>query len=119
MPERIQQRLTRGWRKPEGAVIVSRPSSWGNPFKIGETKWLADAEGNPTLFPVPDAAEAVRLFRWYVTGGEREQIIRKQLAGKDLACWCPLDQPCHADVLLEIANRPTIQQVRTSDQGEK
>lgn len=31
--------------------------------------------------------------------------IRNELAGFDLACWCPLDQPCHADVLLEIANR--------------
>lgn len=33
--------------------------------------------------------------------------IRKFLAGKDLCCWCPLDQPCHADVLLEIANQGT------------
>lgn len=31
--------------------------------------------------------------------------IRRELAGKNLACWCPLDQPCHADVLLELANR--------------
>lgn len=30
----------------------------------------------------------------------------EELRGKDLACWCALDQPCHADVLLELANRP-------------
>ena len=28
-----------------------------------------------------------------------------ELRGHDLACWCPLDGPCHADVLLELANR--------------
>lgn len=31
-------------------------------------------------------------------------MIRKELRGKNLACFCALDQPCHADVLLEIAN---------------
>ena len=31
--------------------------------------------------------------------------IRANLCGKDLVCWCPLDQPCHADVLIELANR--------------
>ena len=33
------------------------------------------------------------------------ESIREALRGKNLACWCALDQPCHADVLLEIANR--------------
>lgn len=41
--------------------------------------------------------------RWYPTDAQ----IRAELAGRDLACWCPLDQPCHADVLLEIANGDT------------
>jgi len=51
-------------------------------------------------------AEAVALFRerWVPL---QVEAIRSALAGKDLACWCPLDQPCHADVLLEIANRAT------------
>lgn len=105
MPKRVQMSRQHPWRAENpDAVIVARPSGWGNPFKAGETKWLADESGNPTIFPVPDVAEAVRLFRWYVTGGEREQRIRAELAGRDLACWCPLDQPCHADVLLEMAN---------------
>ena len=30
--------------------------------------------------------------------------LRAEVAGRDLACWCPLDSPCHADVLLELAN---------------
>jgi len=105
MPKRIQMSRQKPWRadNPE-AVIVARPSQWGNPFRVGEKKWLADESGKPTLFAVPDAPTAVRLFRWYVTGGFREKTIRDDLAGKDLACWCPLDQPCHADVLLELAN---------------
>lgn len=53
-------------------------------------------------------AEAVDCYRAYVKatlgGGERWRLPVQQLRGKDLACWCPLDQPCHADVLLEIAN---------------
>ena len=57
--------------------------------------------------------EVVLCYRAYVTGGawpcdwrrsSQVEQIRAELRGKDLACWCPLDQPCHADVLLEIAN---------------
>jgi hypothetical protein len=84
-------------------VKVDRSTRWGNPFRIGD-------EG------VPDAAAAVRLFRKLL---EREDLadhhkffvftrerLRMDLGGKDLACWCPLtyEQPCHADVLLRIAN---------------
>ncbi len=37
-------------------------------------------------------------------GGHPVEAIRSELRGRDLCCWCPLDQPCHADVLLELAN---------------
>ncbi|EIU48439.1 DUF4326 domain-containing protein [Mycobacteroides abscessus] len=99
MPERIQLRRTKGWRKPEGAIVVSRPSRWGNPYR---------ADGN--------RPQAVALFRdmlqrapvgdggWGLDGESVFDTIRRELRGHDLACWCPLDQPCHADVLLEIAN---------------
>ncbi|XAZ30649.1 DUF4326 domain-containing protein [Paenarthrobacter ureafaciens] len=59
------------------------------------------------------AEECVALYRENVTGQpdmldyrhkNRVDEIRAELAGKDLACWCPLDKPCHADVLLELAN---------------
>lgn len=89
MPERIQLSRKKGWRKPESTVVVSRPSRWGNPYPI-------DAYGR-------DAAVGMfRLYAIQVLGSEK---IEADLAGKNLACWCPLDQPCHADVLLEIANR--------------
>lgn len=60
-------------------------------------------------YSVNGAAEAVRLFR--AEFGDDPQAIGRQMAikelrGKDLVCWCRLDQPCHADVLLELANAP-------------
>ncbi|WP_243063205.1 DUF4326 domain-containing protein [Humibacter sp. RRB41] len=88
MPERVQLRRTKGWRKPENTVVVARPSKWGNPYSV--ERYGRDA--------------AIGMFRLYaiqVLGSER---IRDELAGHNLACWCRLDQPCHADVLLELAN---------------
>lgn len=89
-PTRVQLRRTAGWRKPAGTVVVARPSRWGNPWRV--------AQG---LTP----AQAVARYRAAVgRDADRVAEIRRELAGRDLACWCPLDQPCHADVLLEIAN---------------
>lgn len=96
-PQRIQRRRTRGWRMPEGAVYVGRPSKWGNDFISGvrplnaESRAYALAQFEDMLRRAPDRPG---LFAQ----------IRDELGGKDLACWCPLDEPCHADVLLEIAN---------------
>lgn len=98
-PQRIQRKRTKGWRMPEGAVYVGRPSYWGNIFKVGTRTNRAYGS---TI--VENRAHAVELFEKYLA---RNPIIasdaQKALAGRDLACWCPLDEPCHADVLLEIA----------------
>jgi hypothetical protein len=90
-PRRIQRRRTKGWRMPEGAVYVGRPTRWGNMF--GTTACDTVTVGT--------AREAVECFRKVVTA---EKWDLRALRGKPLACWCPLDQPCHADVLLELAN---------------
>jgi Domain of unknown function (DUF4326) len=87
-PQRIQLRRTKGWRKPQGAIVVSRPSKWGNPISVQEF----------------GRAEAIRLYREWLLKNYSVSEIRQALAGHDLACWCLLDQPCHADVLLELAN---------------
>jgi hypothetical protein len=102
-PQRIQLRRTKGWRKPEGAVIVARPSKWGNPYSIREHGEIA-AE----LYERDLKAGCVQTI-WFKAGddfmGITPEMVREELRGKDLACWCPLDgSPCHADVLLEIAN---------------
>lgn len=119
-PRRIQRKRTKGWRMPEGAVYVGRPGKWGNPFKVGERThlWHMSAaypfQPYRDWFTVGHAEQATGLYRKTITQpGEFHMdnvyspttlAIRTELAGKDLACWCPLDQPCHADVLLEIAN---------------
>lgn len=84
-------------------MVVSRPSKWGNPFTLEMWRDLIpDERGQREM--------VVMQFGTMLIDGEFEgdyprmgQIIR-ELAGKNLACWCPLDQPCHADVLLDIAN---------------
>ena len=95
-PRRIQLRRTPGWRRPEGVLVVSRPSRWGNP--------------HPFRTPTPEErARVVDLFRGDLEAGRlrfTEDDVRRELAGRDLACWCPVDGPCHADVLLEVADRP-------------
>jgi hypothetical protein len=94
MPKRIQRKRTKGWKMPENTVYVGRPTKWGNPYLVNEGGFTRQA--------------ATELFRKFIDrcgGYTGLDPIREELRGKDLACWCPLDQPCHADVLLEIANQ--------------
>ena len=116
MPERIQLSRRKGWRKPENTVVVARPSKWGNPVRVDGKRVLIDVGRHAFeawgAFPTHlDAVKhAVKAFRWQLEHhpnviGYTAADVRRELAGKNLACWCPLDQPCHADVLLELANR--------------
>lgn len=104
-PVRIQLRRTKGWRLPAGAVSVARPSRWGNPFRVGaeadEMDWVRGE-----MVPVVLTQEgAVRHFRESIGPGSTfERDVIRELRGRDLACYCRLDQPCHADVLLAVAN---------------
>ena len=94
-PRRIQRKRTAGWRMPANTVYVGRPTRWGNRF---------GADNTPG-----SRAGARRLFRlWVNQHPAYADAARVELAGKNLACWCPLGQPCHADVLLEIANAPAV-----------
>jgi len=119
LPKRIQRKRTKGWKMPPNTVYVGRPSKWGNPFT--ERVWGLDlalklfrdaANGTwcPSTLPsnfedwqFNDAHYNGSVWRGDL-GRHPLELIREELRGKDLACWCPLDQPCHADVLLEIAN---------------
>ena len=115
MAHRIRLSRARGWRKPADAVVVARPSRWGNPFPVAAVlaagEAAATAEGRALV--VARFADAVRRgpeSPWWTTehadhlGWIRGHVT--ELAGRDLACWCPLDGPCHADVLLELASPP-------------
>lgn len=98
-PQRIQRKRTKGWRMPEGVIYVGRGSKWGNPWIVDPSKATHPATNQYRA----TVEECVKLFRDLMYCGYEGEI--EDLRGKDLACWCPLDQPCHADVLLEMANR--------------
>lgn len=103
-PKRIQRKRTKGWRMPPNAVSVARPSKWGNPYVIAPAY-----ESDGVKFPAVTRELAVQLFRerWeraIATWPSTREAL-DTLRGKDLACFCDLDKPCHADVLLELANR--------------
>jgi|32_taG_2_1085360.scaffolds.fasta_scaffold00443_27 hypothetical protein len=109
-PIRIQLSRTKGWRMPANTVNVARGPGrkWGNPFAIGKNRCGRDAFGNYYEEPIKDATSAVRFFEEMLQIERRNypstDEIRTELRGKNLACWCKLDTPCHADVLLRIAN---------------
>lgn len=104
MPIRIQRRRASGWRLPDGAICVDRSTPWGNPFVVGR-------DGT--------AAECVDLYAKLLAGyvcmsvkaewGEQNRARRHVLAhidelrGHDLACFCRPGAPCHADILLRLA----------------
>lgn len=105
-PVRIQLSRRKGWRMPENTVKVTRPGKWGNPFKIGSI----DRRTGGTL----DADTAVdRYLAWLFRQPHgTDETIDAELRGKNLACWCKIGEPCHADALLEMANGPICEEVR-------
>lgn len=99
MPKRIQRKRKKGWRMPPGAVYVGRPTKWGNPYLVGAIPYNGD--DGQTL------EETLWAYQHLFLDGKNLTELR----GRDLACWCPLTNPdgspypCHADVLLELANQ--------------
>lgn len=119
-PQRIQLSRRKGWRKPENTVVVARPSKYGNPVRIVPVRKRGpfDLErdgvgfiGQNTDLEGARRSAVVRYRDMLMNHPHLVQVtidqIRAELAGKNLACWCRLDQPCHADVMLEIANGGT------------
>lgn len=117
-PTRVQLRRTKGWRMPPNTVKVDRTTPWGNPYAAGlhcDQQHAVDChrflitQGRPAkTAPYPDRDAAAYA-----------EMVRKQIAtlrGKNLACWCPIISqgaycPCHADVLLSIANDIPLDEV--------
>lgn len=126
MPQRLQLSRKRGFRKPPGAIVVSRPSRWGNPFRVGDLVREPGTYGGPAhpdlgVMPegtytgtrltgepyeyvirrVRDRADAVNLFRAYIAFHDDTwppEEIRRELGGRDLCCWCPLPEPGQPDI---------------------
>ena len=110
-PVRLQLSRRKGFKltSPNGlpVVVVSRPSKWGNPFKVGGFAGH-QRKRSVRLWRVGDKAAAVRWFKRMLRDGKTPPFnladIRCELRGRNLACWCKLTEKCHADTLLEIAN---------------
>lgn len=104
MAKRVQLSRRKGARLPADAVNVARPGRFGNPFPVGKPGSLDRV--------APDRAGAVGLFEQMLDDPEMraacgyptDSELREKLAGRDLACWCPANEPCHADVLIRRAN---------------
>ena len=121
--KRIQRKRIKGWKMPDNTISVTRPSDYGNPFKIGH-HYIKGGGGIPrlglqfiyteaydgyqdeTYTTIKTIEESLEWYKWYVSTWSVGEIdkIKKELKGKDLACWCPLDKPCHADILIKLVN---------------
>lgn len=111
-PHRVQMSRKKGWRMPPNTVYVGRPSKWGNLWKVGLVACGCRSAGEcqHNTFNRETAQEAVDEYRWHLERSAARSrpglyAALPELRGKNLACWCRLDQPCHADVLLELANK--------------
>jgi len=118
-PIRVQLRRTKGWKMPPNTVKVNQSSGFRNPFPICKCKstsmgvttdsWVVGTWDGPAMWFLDTKQEAaelsVKAFRaWFLVSGLLDRA-KVELRGKNLACWCPLSSPCHADVLLELANK--------------
>ena len=132
-PQRIQLRRTKGWKMPPNTVRVARPSIWGNPYRVGQRGqfvWepMSDEEllafnfaerdvkfsDGTTLRCRPMPPNRIIMFDKPLTLEDVLLLYHKHLRdkaidlvplrGKNLACWCPLTEKCHADLLIELAN---------------
>lgn len=126
MPSRVRRSREAGWSTPANTKIVTRPTIYGNPFVVGEYA-LVPVASRVGVSPIPllhgtkssrrhgydlvhiaDRATAVALFEKWATATSTEGAPNPpdftKLRGFNLACWCPLDEPCHADVEIRLAN---------------
>lgn len=113
-PQRLQRKRTKDWKMPENTAYVGRPTVWGNPYYAG-----GFALGSQHTVPghIYDAGDAVECFELSLKEfcehwPQEFNIWIAPLRGKNLACWCRLSDPCHADALLKMAklnfnNQPT------------
>jgi hypothetical protein len=108
-PRRIKLSRAKGWRLPADAVKVDRSTRWGNPFNATQQYVCFPHRGLPVplvaLHEQPSLGRCIDLFTAYLRARlDQDPEFLEPLRGKHLACWCALDQPCHADVLLRLAN---------------
>jgi uncharacterized protein DUF4326 len=110
-PERIQLKREKGWRLPPDTVKVDRSTRFGNPFsadKFGRESavemhriWLTGQMSRTDI----EANYPPLLAKHLLHRRDGVLLSVASLRGRNLACWCSLEGPCHATFLLELANR--------------
>ncbi|MCZ4118092.1 DUF4326 domain-containing protein [Streptomyces sp. H39-S7] len=98
MPVRLRGASRDAATLSTACAYVGPHSRYANPFTVGTRSPLG---------PPLDAAESVDLFAATLRGPVGRCYaarFARTLHGLDLMCTCPLDVPCHADVLLRLAN---------------
>lgn len=104
-PRRIQLSRAKGWRLPAGAIVVSRPTPWGNPFLVGRHGTATECVESHLLV-LAGFYSVVDQVPWQEQRATRNHVLSHlgELVGRDLACWCRYGAPCHADTLLRLAS---------------
>jgi len=81
------------WKSNPNAVYCARPSKWGNPYKVSEY----------------GLTECLRLYReWLIKQLELNSSFLEPLRGKDLVCYCNLNQKCHCDIIIEFLTQKRL-----------
>lgn len=99
-PRRIHWNRFAG-KLPPGAAAITRPSRWGNPFRIGDA--------HPGDGRAMSRDDVVDLFAEWIRQPAQAALraeARHHLAGRDLACACPEGARCHGDVWLAVLSEP-------------
>lgn len=100
-PHRIQRKRTKGWKMPPNTVCVTRGTPYGNPFRVGGGVSASEAVQRYAI-------HMASYFSWVLKqpgGAQQLEDFLAPIRGKNLACYCKPDEPCHADVLLKLANQ--------------
>ena len=123
--KRIQRKRSKGWRMPSGAISVTRPGKWGNPLILdGDTIYIHAGYRRKILSPwvilTEGHDEGGMMYYFWIIATPHQKYQKfvnpdlqywsdhfagldwNELRGRDLACWCPPDAMCHADVLIKI-----------------
>ena len=123
MPNRVQRKRTKGWRKPPNTTYVGRGSKWGNPIKQIDDRFFLI--WGKSKFILREDATMKDVLRWYerlfnpkfiqawnfdniayywrIYHNQFKLLNLEELKGKNLICWRALDEKCHADILLRLA----------------
>lgn len=134
IPVRVQRKRVKGWKMPENTVYVGRGSRWGNPFRViqySDKKWAIKTDGSDKCSEIltkhchavydtkrEAVIDAIKCYDfWLLPYSHKEGSMMDfyqsmavmddallSLKGKHLACWCRLDEQCHADLLLKLVN---------------